>query len=67
MKKGRKQNKIELLGKITPENIDIWKEDANEAEEGKFSLLVFKFPKAVKPTQLERTFELLIDAEKANI
>jgi len=62
--KGRNQERIELLGKITIENLYIWEEEAIEAKKSKHTLLVFKFPRLVKPTYLESVFNLLDRAKK---
>jgi len=63
MTKGRKQRKIELLGCINSENLDIWEDEAKESENGKFTLLVFKFPRKIKPTWLESLFNKLDEAK----
>lgn len=56
---GRKHETIELFGQITTDNLNIWKEEAEEAEKGRYTLLVFKYPRRVKPTYLEKAFEVM--------
>lgn len=63
--RGRNQERIELIGKITEDNLWIWKEEAEEAKRSKHTLLVFKFPRLIKPTQIEAMFNLLARAYTA--
>ena len=63
----RPQEHIELWGKLTSENKAIWEEEAKDAANGNYTLLIVKVPKPINPNQLEALFKLLKSSRIKNI